>query len=355
MATIPEQMTAALVPEYGETDPKVEWTTTHAVPKRIPGKKQLLIRVLACSTAFGDIHILSGRVSLVFKPPCLPYIPGKDLCGIVMECDADSSFHVGDCVVTSKDAEAYGGMAEFVVVLEKRTCLKPESLNPLEAACYPDSPVTALNALLVSKLVAGERVLVLGGSGGVGSCLLQLVKNVAQPSLLASTSTQTDLVASLGVDRPIDYRSENWWEIDDFQKQPLDCIIDCVGGNDNYEKSRSVLKPRSSGGRFVAVAGSEPRPLVQNVFQLFSFAGGMLRNPIVSTFRSSIPNYLMVASETKAEILKQVLEYVEQKKLAIVLDPKSPFPFTADGVKSALSLQASGHAHGKVVVELSKR
>ena len=346
-------MKAALVTALGIKDPAVTFSNELPRPHLVPGKRQVLVRSLACSTAAGDAHILSGRVSMVAKPPSMPYIPGKDVCGIVTAVDTGSKFKVGDCIVGSKDMEGHAGMAEYIVLYESRSCLKPPAINPLEAAACADSAITAMRAVTAAKIRQGSRVLILGGSGGVGSAAVQLAK-LAKPSFLASTSTQHDLLASLGVDLPIDYRSTNWWEQQDFQENPFDVIIDCVGGGDHYSKARQVLKSKWSGGRFVAVVGDDPNPLVQRIDQLLVFAMRMLWKPIWTFFCPWVPAYVMVVSSTEASWLEKVLGLLAEGKLKIVLDPASPLPFTAAGVKRALEIQASHHAHGKVVVKIAE-
>jgi NADPH:quinone reductase-like Zn-dependent oxidoreductase len=282
----------------------------------------------------------------------MPYIPGKDVCGIIEAVDAGSKFSVGDCIVGSKDFEGHAGMAEHIVLQEARCALKPAGVNPLEAAACPDSAITALRAVTAAKIREGSRVLVLGGSGGVGSAAVQLAK-LYKPSLVASTSTQHEMLKSLGVDQPIDYRSTNWWELEEFKKQPLDVIIDCVGGNNHFSKARAVLKSRWSGGRFVAVVGDDPEPLVQRIDQLLAFAMRMLWKPFWTLFCPWVPAHVVVVSGTEASWLEKVLGLMADGKLRIVLDPASPLPFDAAGVKRALEIQASHHAHGKVVVKIA--
>lgn len=340
-----------MVVRYGTSDPEIE-LTEQPCPKRLEGKSQLLLKVLACSTAFSDVHMLSGRMSFVLRT-AFPYIPGKDVCGIVVESDKDSQYKVGDCVVSSRDFKATGGMAEFVVTEERRTCLKPALVNVLEAAACVDSSVTALRAFELARINRGERVLILGGSGGVGSSLVQLVR-LAEPSFVASTSTQSTMLCSLGVDMVVDYRETNWWEMEEFRKEPFDVVFDCVGGKDHFQNSRDVLKSKRLGGRFVAIAGDDPTPVVQTWYQLLAFVVAMLAKPTRSIFAPWLPRYLFVVSTVTSEYLSKVVEMIESGRLRVQLDPLSPFSFTNDGVKGALKTQASGHAHGKIVVELAR-
>ncbi|KAI9016937.1 chaperonin 10-like protein [Gaertneriomyces semiglobifer] len=344
-------MKAAVVLDYGDKDPIVEMKDDVAKPVRRSGKRELLVKVLACSTAFGDVHMLSGRLSLVLKPPQLPYIPGKDICGIVEQVDGNSAFKVGDVVVASRDFSAYGGLAEYAVVQESKACLKPDNVDVLTAAACADSAITAMRATELACLKQGERVLVLGGSGGVGSVVIQLAVH-ANSSYVATTSTQQDMCKGLGVAKVIDYQTENWWDMEEFKSTKFDVIVDCVGGNDHYTKAQGVLKDKSEGGRFVAVVGDEPLPNVKTVMQLASFASSMIWKSIWTKVWRGVPSYVTVASSTTQEYLEKVMALVKEGKLKIVMETSGPFPFTAQGVKDALALQASRHAHGKVVVKV---
>jgi NADPH:quinone reductase-like Zn-dependent oxidoreductase len=350
-------MKAAVLTTWFDADkPNIEFQQDYEKPT-LPAKKgkekHVIIKVQACSPAIGDIHMLSGRVKAMGKfadipiPPC---IPGKDVAGIIEQVQEGSKFKVGDNVVASKGMEARGGMSEYFLVNESLVAIRPESIDPLVGAACADSPVTALLAFETASIGKDDRVLVLGGSGGVGSATVQLVKTAG--AYVASTSTQADMLKQLGVDRVIDYRVDNWWEVEEFKSNPFTVLIDCVGGNNHFFKSRSVLKSRLKGGRFVAVVGDTPIPNVQTVSQLIGFGLGMMAKPIWTTFAPYYPKYLIIASDSNSETISKVLKLVEAKKLAIVFDPSSPLPFTAEGVASALEIQKSGHAHGKVVVKV---
>jgi len=342
-------MRCAKVLEFGDKEPAI--TIAEDEPRPVFKRDQglLLVKVLACSIAMGDAHTLSGRVSLIVKPPSFPYIPGKDICGLVVESDEGSGFRPGDYIVYSGDMQPFGGMAEYMLIKATKAVKKPDNVDVLSAASCADSAVTALTAIKVAKIKSGERVLVLGGSGGVGSAAVQLAKN-AGASHVASTSTQTELLKSLGVDHCIDYRKENWWEIGEYQKALFDVVIDCVGGNNHYGKSSKVLKNKIHGGRFIAVVGDQPLPVVRNPFQLIAFACQMLWKPLWTLFAPWKPKYVLMMSQT--DNLADVLQHISQGNLKIVLEPSSPFAFSEQGVRNAFKMQASGHAHGKVVVEI---
>ena len=333
-------------------------------PSPKPG--QLLLRVLASSFAAGDVHMLSGCVSLVFKPERYPYCPGMDVCGEVVAVGPPlrsavlaPAFDMGSSV--SAFVQSGACTAEYVLVDASKAAAVPASVPALAAAACVTSSVAALNAAMRGggRVRPGDRVLVLGGSGGVGSSAVQLAK-AAGAGFVAATSTQEALLTSLGCDRVLNYREpgQDWWRDRAFLAAPLDVIIDCVGGNAHYAKacSNGVLKRRRDGGRFVAVSGDVNDPLVKTVPQLIGFIGGLmwclLWRPLWAALTGA-PSYSAITSFASALDIREILGLVEAGKLRAVIDERGPFPFSEDGVRDALGLQQSGRGHGKVVVDVA--
>jgi hypothetical protein len=345
--------------------------------------------VLASSFAAGDVHMLSGRVSLVFKPERYPYCPGMDVCGTVAavgpplpgakKAAAASAaaaaaaaaaastaavrpaapFEVGDEVAAFVQSGAC--TAEFVLVDAAKAAAKPASVPAAAAAACVTSSVAALNAAMrgAARVRPGDRVLVLGGSGGVGSSVVQLAK-AAGAVFVAATSTQGALMQRLGCDRVLNHREpgQDWWRDAALRAAPLGVIIDCVGGNAHYAKacSSGALKGGRAGGRFVAVSGDVNEPLVQTVTQLLGLVGGMMWSMLWRPLWAALtgaPAYSAVASFASAADIREVLAFIEAGQLSVALDERGPFPFSANGVRDALSLQQSGRAHGKVVIAVA--
>lgn len=158
---------------------------------------------------------------------------GSDTCGIVVE-SGDTKFQKGDVVVSRFDEpKPVGGIAKFRLVKTELSEKAPRSISPVEACTLPASAMAA--KVLATKFVKkGDRALILGGSGGVGTFLCQFCK-FQESSFLAATSTITNLCTELGCDRVIDYRKENWWEIAEFQEQKFGVVLDLVNG-ENWKK-----------------------------------------------------------------------------------------------------------------------
>lgn len=316
-------------------------------------KGRMLIRVLACGLSPADIHMLEGRFFFL-KPDKFPFVPCMDVCGVVEDPNGSTTFQKGNIVVTDNGMSPQGGLAEYMVVPESRAVLKPISVTVTQAAASA-SAITARNAVLdYCADIPNSRILILGGSGGVGSATIQLAKGKAKASFVATTSTQSDLCQSLGADRVIDYRKENWWEVQEFRDNKFDVIIDTVGGGNYVDKAKEVLKGRAYGGRFLAVTGDVTKPDATTLWKTIKFmCGFLLARPLYNcTIGRSLPIYTVLLPYEEAKGRKDVLEFLQDGSLKIVLDGEGPLPFTHEGVCQAFQKVASGHAHGKVVVSI---
>jgi len=314
-------------------------------------KGQLLIKVLACGLSPADIHMLEGKFFLM-KPDKFPFVPCMDVCGVVQDPNGSKIFKKGDIVVADNGMTPQGGLAEYMAIPESQAVLKPKSVSIAQAAAS-SSAITARNAVL-DYCPKNARILILGGSGGVGTAAIQLAK--AKASFVATTSTQSDLCLKLGADRVIDYRTENWWEIQEFRDDKFDVIIDTVGGGNYVNKAQHVLKGRADGGRFLAVTGDQPKPDASTLWKTIKFlCGFLLARPLYNSIlgrRLPIYTVLMPYEEVKGR--RDVLEFLQDGSLNIVLDGNDPLPFTQEGVCQAFQKVASGHAHGKVVVSIGQ-
>uniref|UniRef100_A0A7R9WJG4 Enoyl reductase (ER) domain-containing protein n=1 Tax=Pseudictyota dubia TaxID=2749911 RepID=A0A7R9WJG4_9STRA len=315
----------------------------------------MVIRVLSCALAPGDVRILSGKTSYMQLPPGgHPYVPGSDVCGVVEEVqDGETKFKVGDVVVSRFDEpRPLGGLAEYRLVRTDLSERAPTKLSPEQCCGLPASGMAA--KLLAERYVqGGDRVLILGGSGGVGTMLCQYVK-LRGASFIAATSTTKALVESLGADVVIDYRTTNWWEMEEFQKEKFDVVLDLVGG-DNWEKGGLSGKAIKRGATYAAlVTGVRTEIVVQNTRDVIYVVLWFMSRILRSRLDPRVPRWVAPeALELREGYLAGLFRDFDEGRIRPVLDPASPFPFTEEGVREAFRLQKSIHAHGKVVVKVS--
>jgi NADPH:quinone reductase-like Zn-dependent oxidoreductase len=324
-------------------------TMAENVPRPTIRHGQMLVKVLACSVSPGDVMMVGGNLILMHRP--FPFIPGMDICGVVEEDpngDTNNLFQKGDVIVASNGMSPVGGLAEYMAVDIKQAVQKPANVINLLEAAASSSAITARNAVM-DHVKPGDRVLILGGSGGVGSAAIQMAKRIAQASFVATTSTQEAFCQKLGADQVINYRNDKWWEMKDYRVDQFDVIIDCVGGGNYYDRATHVLKPGRAGGRFLAVTGDNPQPDCRTVWTALQFFANLPWRPLYAWWHSNtLPKYVLIMPYKIPEGRAQVLKWMAEGRLSIPLEKE--YPFTEVGVRDAFSKVGTGHAHGKVVI-----
>src|SRR5437868_7559860 len=244
------KMRAIVYHTYGSPDVlKLE-----EVQKPVPQDDEVLVKVLAASAAAGDWHLLRAQPFLMrftsglLKPK--HQILGAAFAGRVEAVGRNvTQFQPGDEVFGDVSACGFGAFAEYVSVPEKAVALKPTRLTFEEAATVPVAAVTALQGLRDQGHVQpGQKVLINGASGGVGTFAVQLAKSFGAEVTGVCSTRNVDLVRQLGADHVIDYTHESFTE----GAQRYDVILDNVG-NHSLLQLNKVLKP---GGTLVIVGGS---------------------------------------------------------------------------------------------------
>ncbi len=241
-------MRAMVISEYG--GPEV----LHAadIPHEPLSSRDVLIRIYATSVNPIDWKVRKGlvqeRVPLTF-----PAVIGWDAAGIVEAVGSDvQRFHPGDPVFCRPATHRLGTYAEYVTADESLVADKPSNLTFLEAASIPLAGLTAFEALVViAHVEPGQRVLLHGGAGGVGSYAVQLAK--ARGAFVAATASAShrEYLTSLGADQIVDYRHEAFESV----VEPVDVVLDTIGGT-TQSRSYQVLK---RGGALVSIA-MPPKP-----------------------------------------------------------------------------------------------
>ena len=287
-------------------------------PNPVPSSQEILVSIHAASVNPADYKVRSG-----FYPSSqnlqLPYILGRDFSGVVIELGADvSDFSIGDQVFGVLDAGHEGTYAEIVSEKAEIIAKKPSFMTHPEASALALTGLTAIVSLEdTANLKAGEKILIQGGAGGVGSYAVQLAKHLEAHVIVTASPNNHEYMKKLGADEVIDYNSV------DFREKVSDCdiVYDTVGG-DVHLHSYDVLK---SGGRMVYVA---PQP--EN-FQLPRIDVKVLRPKV---------------ARTRAH-LERIIELAESGSVtapAIEIMPLSAASAAQEKIKSR-------HVRGKIVLE----
>jgi len=315
---------------YGSAD-VVEFTDVE-VPK--PASNEVLVRVRAAAVNPLDWHYMRGAPYLVRlgsgigKPKDTRM--GVDFAGVVAAVGPDvTRFKPGDEVFGGRN----GAFAEFVVVPEDRAItLKPESVTFEQAATVPIAALTALQALRdPGQMQPGDKVLINGASGGVGTFAVQIAKAMGAEEVHGVCSTRNvEMVRSLGADRVFDYKQENYTESDN----KYDLIVDMVG-NHSLSANRRVLQPE---GRLVMVGGDKGNwiaPLIGPI-------KAMLMSPFVSQELS------IILARLRADDLVVVADLMSDGAVTPVIDRE----FALEDVADAIRYSETGRARGKILVRI---
>jgi len=332
--------------------------TGKLVSDLLPDERHLIVKVLSCALAPGDCRLFKGKTDLMQLPKHgRPYVIGSDVCGIVTEIQQDEKYYqVGDKIIARFDEpQPHGMCAEYACVKTRFSEKCPAgSIIPANQACTLPASAAAAKLVATKYVKQGDRVLLLGASGGVGAFLCQYIK-LQGASYLAATTTQKRLAESLGVDRIIDYRTENWWELEG-EDQPFDVVIDLVNGK-NWQHAKRVstkiLKRRTPYVQLLM--GVETEIDMRGWHRIIPFMLQMMVGMLYVKLNPWVPKHIAPQGlDLQPGDLKGILQDVEEQKIRVVLDPAGPFAFETKAIRKAMELQRSIHAHGKVVVEIAK-
>jgi NADPH:quinone reductase-like Zn-dependent oxidoreductase len=303
------------------------------VAKPTPGDDQLLVKVHAASLNPVDWHTMRGspylmRMSSGLGAPKDPRV-GVDFAGTVEAVGKNvTRFKTGDQVFGGAD----GAVAEYVLVRETRgVALKPDNVSFEQAASVPVAAITALQGLRdKGEIKAGQKVLINGASGGVGTFAVQIAKGYGAEVTGVCSTRNVELVRSLGADHVVDYTQQDFAET----KERYDIILDNVG-NRGISDMRGVLKPN---GRLVIVGAAKGdwiAPLM-----------GVIKAAIVQPFVDQKLTFFIAG--LKQDDMKALGEMMQAGTVTPVIDRRYAF---ADAAK-AMEYLEGGRARGKVVVNI---
>jgi NADPH:quinone reductase-like Zn-dependent oxidoreductase len=235
---------------YAKSDPSQLVYEDAPIPTL--GLREVLVHVRASGVSPGELDWGGTWLHHDGTPRTPPIIPGHEVSGVVDAVGADAKgIAIGDEVFGYIDSRRDGADAEYVAVRTDELAPKPANLTHAEAASVPLSALTAWQALFdQGDLAPGQRVLVHGGAGGVGSFAVQLARWRGGHVAATASGRDADLVRDLGAAEVIDYRTQRFEDA----AAGMDLVVDTVGG-DTWKRSWGVLGPQ---GRIVSVA--VPRP-----------------------------------------------------------------------------------------------
>jgi len=323
-----KQMQAIVQQEYGTA----AVLSVAEIDRPVIGAGDVLVQVRAAGLDRGTWHLMAGLPYVVrlagygLRAPKTA-VPGLDVAGLVVAVGRDvTRFRPGDEVF----GISKGSFAEFAAARADKLALKPANLTFEQAAAVPVSGLTALQGLCdVGRLEAGQKALIIGASGGVGTYAVQIAKALGAEVTGVCSTGKIDLVRSIGADHVIDYTHDDFA---DGEKR-YDLILD-IGGNSSLSRLRRALTPHGTlvlaggeeGGRWVGGADRQLRAIA-----LSPFVGQRL-----TTF---------ISKEHYAG-LERLTKLIEDGQLVPVIERTYPL---SDMPKAMRHLQ-EGRARGKLVI-----
>jgi NADPH:quinone reductase-like Zn-dependent oxidoreductase len=324
-------MKAMVYQKYGSPDV----LELKEVEKPTPKDDEVLIKVHAASANAADWHLLRADpflirlVSGLLKPKNQRL--GADVAGTVEGVGRNvTQFQLGDEVFGDISGCGFGAFAEYVSVPENVLALKPANISFEDAAAVPMAAVTALQGLRdKGQIQSGQKVLINGASGGVGTFAVQIAKSFGAEVTGVCSTAKMDMVRSIGADHVIDYTQEDF-----TQNGPRYDLILAANG---YQSLSDYKRALSTEGIYVVSGGS-----MTQIFQ------GMLLGPLMSmTGSKKMGNLLARPNQKDLVFMKELLE---AGKVVPVIDRRYPL----SEVPEAIRYLEEGHALGKVVITVAE-
>ncbi len=314
------------------------------IPKPKISDSEVLIQVKAAAVNPVELLIMTGSVKLIQSYP-MPLTLGNECSGIVEQVGSKvKDFQKGDRVYTRLPISKIGAFAEYVAVDQSAIAKMPKGYDFNTAATIPLTGLTAYQAI-VEEMEAkpGQTILIPGGSGSFGQMAVPIAKALGLRVIVTGNARAKEQFLSMGVDRYLDYKTENYWEV----LADVDHVIDTLGPAE-FEHELSVLK---KGGRLVSLrTGPNKAFALRHHFSglkklLFTVAGSKYDKAA----RKQGKEYRFIFVRSNGVQLQNITEIVEKLQIKPAVDNRI---FSLAQTNEALHLVAKGPLNGKVMIQL---
>lgn len=332
-------MKAAIIDNYKQPIPYIKET---AIPKI--RSNDVLVKIVAASINPIDTKTKDGEIKMLLEYD-MPLILGSDFAGIIVETgESVSEYSVGDAVYGRVQKDRIGTFAEYIAVDKGDIALKPQNITFEEAASIPLVGLTSYQALYdIMKIRPGQKVLIQGGSGGIGTIAIQIAKYLGAYVATTTSSGHFDLVRTLGADYPIDYHTTNFAAV----LSDYDYVFDTRGGK-TLEDAFKIIKP---GGKVVSIAGLPNKQFGKEfgVPLWKQFAFGFVTRKLTKLEKQTGVSYTFLFMKPSGAQLDVLSQLIESDTIKPVIDRVVPFA----AIEEAFSYSQSGRATGKIILQMS--
>ena len=332
-------MKAAQITHYKQAIPAIT-----QVPVPSIGPHDVLVKVVTASINPIDLKTQAGGLKMLLTYR-MPLTLGSDLAGIVVKTGAQvTRFKVGAAVYGRVQKKRIGTFAEYIAVTQNDLALKPKKLSFAEAAALPLVSLTSYQALHdILRLQPGQKVLIQGGAGGIGTIAIQIAKMLGAYVATTASPKNFDLVRDLGADQVIDYHTTPFQTV----LQDYDAVFDTRGGQ-ALRDAFQIVKP---GGQIVSIsdvptgrfARTYGLPLWKQLILQFA------TRRVTALAKQAQATYTFLFMRPDGQQLATLTPLFENGTLKSIIDRVVPF----DDLSTALHYAQAGHATGKIIIQIA--
>ncbi len=307
---------------------------------------EILVKVKAAAVNPLDLLVMHGSIRLI-QDYKMPVTLGSECAGVVVSAGKNvHNFKSGDKVYARLPQSHPGAFAEYVSISQSAAAKMPENYSFKEAAAVPLAALTVYQAV-IEELNAekNKTLLITGGSGSFGYIAVPVAKALGLNVIVTGNPRSKERILSLGAEKYIDYKKENYYEV----LSNLDYAIDTLGDKEFYH-TLSVLK---KGGTMVSLKGVPNKEFaVKNNFPffkrlLFTLAGKKYDKEAEKQGKK----YKFLFVRADGSMLKKITKIIEDNNIKPLIDEHT---FSLDNIDDALNLLAKGNINGKIIVEIDK-
>lgn len=335
-----QKMKAALIRKYGQKNLEIAEVDIPTVRDN-----DVLVKIVAASINPIDLKTKDGKVKMLLSYK-MPLILGSDFAGIVESVGKNvTKYKIGDKVYGRVQKNRIGTFAEYIAVDQDDIAFKPKNLTFEEAASIPLVGLTSYQALYdIMQLKADDKILIQAGAGGIGTIAIQLAKLSGAYVATTTSAKNADFVKSLGADKIIDYRTENFEEV----LTDYDYVYDTMGG-ETLEKAFRIIKPN---GKVVSLSGIPNKrfakeyglPLWKQIIL------GIATRNISKLEKKTNASYHFLFMKPSGAQLEILTNLIEQGKIQPIIDQV----VSLNNIQTAVNHSLSGRAKGKIIIRVAE-